>query len=56
MDQDMVATAQQREPLDVGEASHGPRRDVVGIEVAGLVTAGEGAGGVAQTQRSALGT
>ena len=56
MDHDVVTTAQERESVDIRGPSCGPRDEVMGIEVATLVAAGERAGGVAQAQGSALGT
>src|SRR5690625_6682474 len=44
VDHDVVAAAEQGEAVDVGGSAVGPRGGVVGIEVRGLVTAGEHTG------------
>ena len=54
VDDHVVAPAQQCQAVDVGGATVCPRGDVVRVEVAGLVTAGEAAGAVPKAQGPAL--
>lgn len=56
MDHHVVAAAQQGESVDVRRTALGPGGRVVSIEMPGLVAAGEGAGGVTESQSTALGT
>ena len=46
----MVAAAQQHQVVEIGAAAVVPELDVVGVNEAGLGTAGEGAAAVAEPQ------